>query len=63
MAEQFQIGGLIVTFYCGPCGTQMVEVHVGANRTEMEILDFGEFWGKVAHELNDRLERQRLLEE
>jgi hypothetical protein len=63
MSEQFQSGGVIITFFCGPNQSQRVEIFVLDRRQELTIAEFLDLMIPALSEANRRrsfeLQRQR----
>ena len=61
MADSVEKHGVILTFACGPLGSQVVEVNVGAAQARMTLVEFCELMTLAQNALLQRMQRRGLI--
>jgi len=60
MAESVEKNGVILTFCCGPLGSQVVEVNVGSEQRRITLTEFCDLLVEAQHGMAERI-RTRVL--
>ncbi len=62
MATDVERNGVILTFFCGPLGRQMVQVNVGSAQREMTLVEFNKLIHDALCIIVKRIESRGLVE-